>query len=77
MATRQRNRGGKMTSTWRARVKFLGEEHYLGSYPTREEAELVEKAYRDDLEEDFGPAHLRGYNSIEDRRDRGRRQYGR
>lgn len=46
MASQQRDRGGKTCKTWRARVKLLGVDHYLGSYATKEEAEAVEAAFR-------------------------------
>lgn len=46
MASRQRKSPGKVSKTWRARVSILGVRYYLGSYPTKKEAEKVEEAFR-------------------------------
>ena len=51
MATQQRNRDGKTSRTWRARVRLGSsrdgaKEVYLGSFPTKREAEEAEELYR-------------------------------
>lgn len=46
MASKQRDRAGKTCKTWRARVKVLGVEHYLGAFATKEEAEAAEAEFR-------------------------------
>lgn len=49
MATRAydyRKDGRTIRPGWRARVKKDWVEYYLGSYPTKEEAERVERTFR-------------------------------
>lgn len=77
MATLQTERNGKKGKRWRARVKFLGEEHYLGTFKTKEEAEEVERNYNAYLTEQHGPPSLRGYNTSDQRSERLRRRRSR
>lgn len=50
MSTRQTfgdNRG------WRARVKIRGVEHYLGTFPTKAQADAAEDLFRDGPQDDW------------------------
>lgn len=39
--------GKRETGKWRARVKEDWQEHFLGTFETREEAEMTETEFRD------------------------------
>lgn len=79
MATTQNS----IRNPWRARVRWLGIEYYLGSFPTKKAAEDAERAFRERRDNDpnyltqrrlriahsYSPVHRNQYSTS----NRGRR----